>query len=424
MPVCLLNALCAAAGHLRRGIGRLRSFRLRRFVLRLDGGREAFEELYEVGEKIGNGSFGKVYACCERRVCVQTDRYLCAKVVPMQGNHVERDTRLHDDDKRRLLLDFRNLDHPYLVRYYRFVQTSDALYIIMHRCRGPDLPDHVAACGGLLPPSAVQSLACQMLKALEALHSMRMMHRDVKPENFRFDDPRAETLKLLDFGSAKATAGVPASHTVTGTLLYAAPEVFDGVYWNACDLWSVGIVIFFLLTGQLPVETSDVMILRSMHRDPVLMGKGLFRDASLWAEVPGGAKRLVRGLLTTDPSSRLTAEKALAGPWLGDGWRESMRQIPSYGSLSGGDGSDAPSSAKRLNNLNSSLNDLKRSYFVWDLAKAGDGGGSSGGETLDDEWENRTHPAQRRCATRDTSRSPEQRSPGRFPRLTDNLKEA
>lgn len=82
-------------------------------------------------------------------------------------------------------------------------------------------------------------------------------------------------------------------------------------------------MLFLLLSGRMPFDTSDACILRSMHKDPVLNGDNLFRD-SWWHEVPAAAKSLVRGLLTADPSIRLTVEEASKHAWFRDNWQQTV----------------------------------------------------------------------------------------------------
>mmetsp|Transcript_10982 Transcript_10982/g.12716 ORF Transcript_10982/g.12716 Transcript_10982/m.12716 type:complete len:221 (-) Transcript_10982:151-813(-) len=127
--------------------------------------------------------------------------------------------------------------------------------------------------------------------------------------------PTPTILQLLDFGGAKVADETPKAHSVTGTLLYAAPEVFKSFYSRSCDLWSCGIVIFLLVSGHLPFQTSDVTMLRSMHQDPVLMGECLFRGVR-WLQAPRAARSLVRGLLCIEPSCRLTAVAACEHQWM------------------------------------------------------------------------------------------------------------
>ncbi|CAE8639846.1 unnamed protein product, partial [Polarella glacialis] len=183
-----------------------------------------------------------------------------------------------------------------------------------------------------------------------------------------FRDPSATFLQLLDFGSAKPSNDLAKAHSITGTLLYAAPEVFDGVYSRSCDLWSCGIVLFLLVGGQLPFQTSDIMMLRSMHRDPVLTGDCLFRGER-WRKAPERARTLVRGLLTFDASSRLTALAALEHRWIQ--FRDSG-ELPQDGVAEQAEDTDSEeeglSGLRRVGSSKIGLADLKRTYFVWNLA--------------------------------------------------------
>lgn len=283
-------------------------------LLELSGGSKEFEEMYRFGEKIGEGSFGKVFACREISFFPPPD-LRCVKVV-LLNTSPHCITKLKQEERRALFSLLLNLRHPGLVRFHTFAITDDTLYTVMERCCGPTLPDHPGLVSdGLLRPEVVQCLAGQILRAIGALHHIKLMHRDVKLDNFRFADEASTQLKLLDFGFCKATSGKPAQHTVTGTFLYAAPEVFDGAYCHMCDLWSIGVVLFHLLSGQLPFNTSDALILRSMHRDPVLMGNSLFRGAC-WKAVPPEGRALVRSLLEVDPAVRYSAAEAVTHPWL------------------------------------------------------------------------------------------------------------
>jgi len=92
-------------------------------------------------------------------------------------------------------------------------------------------------------------------------------------------------------------------------------------------------MLFLLLSGRMPFDTSDALILRSMHKDPVLNGDNLFRDG-WWQEVPAAARSLVRGLLTVDTDARLSAAEAERHLWLQDDWRDDMDQQPQQMSAS------------------------------------------------------------------------------------------
>lgn len=332
-----------------------------------EGGSATFEDFYELGEKLGEGSFGKVYACQEvvrgssrvtGRRAADGEQRLCAKAIapPRSG-------KLSDAVDKEFLHCLKELRHPSIVRHRRVLQTADTLYVVMDRCDGPELLDHVKARGGFLACKEVRGLARQLLGALAAVHEAGLMHRDVKPQNLRFSCAAATTLQLLDFGSAKASGSEPAKQSVTGTFVYAAPEVFDGFYGSQCDLWSAGVVLFLLVSGHLPFDTADVKILRSMHNDPVLTGDSLIRGEH-WRKAPAGAKSLVRGLLAVDPAVRLTAAGAVQHSWLAgeEDRNDHLGEVATTEGLMGSSGRPP------------ALVGLKRSDFVWDLAACGDGG--------------------------------------------------
>eukprot|EP00931_Biecheleriopsis_adriatica_P026522 TRINITY_DN16140_c0_g1_i1.p1 TRINITY_DN16140_c0_g1~~TRINITY_DN16140_c0_g1_i1.p1 ORF type:complete len:388 (-),score=59.84 TRINITY_DN16140_c0_g1_i1:92-1255(-) len=327
-------------------------------IVLLEGDGSSFRKLYDVDEQIGQGAFGKVFACRDI-TGLQEDERLCVKVLPLKGRKLCRVHSIREEEKFQILCKCLELEHPNIVRYRRFVQTSDALYVVMDRSCGPDLVDYVDGQGGKLPIGEIRTLASQVLSAVGVVHGLGMMHRDIKPENFKFKESSAEALQLLDFGFAKAASGTPAQHTVLGTLTYTAPEVFDGVYCEQCDLWSVGVVLYQLFCGNPPFESSDVTILRSLHRDPLLTGSSLFRGP-VWRSAPEAAQDLVRGLLTVDPAKRSTAHAALADDWL------VLNDCPPAELSS--------CSALRRDASSISVTECmltrQRSYFVWDVSEA------------------------------------------------------
>lgn len=298
-----------------------------------DGG-ENFEASFTLGKLIGHGSFGKVYACQS-----SSNENLCVKIVATSGHHGAHVAKLPKEEKLELLR-----------------------YIVMSRCQGPDLMEHMEASGDL-SMQAVKEISRMMLLAIGAVHSKGLMHRDIKPENFRFKDSAATTLQLLDFGGAKVADETPKAHSITGTLLYAAPEVFKGFYNRSCDLWSCGIVIFLLVSGHLPFQTSDVTMLRSMHQDPVLMGECLFRGVR-WLQAPNAARSLVRGLLCVKPSLRLTAAAACEHHWMQCCDKDSAETSST----------EDQEKDSVVSPFESGSHDLKRTprSFAWNLAAASD----------------------------------------------------
>jgi len=118
-------------------------------------------------------------------------------------------------------------------------------------------------------------------------------------------------LKIIDFGFACLLKEDQALSTKLGTTRYSSPQVFDGRYDSACDLWSCGVILFVLLSGQPPFDgKTDNEVIQAVKR-----GNFAFR-APPWAKVSEDAKELVRSLLKYHPGDRLSSEQALAHPWI------------------------------------------------------------------------------------------------------------
>jgi len=285
--------------------------------MELAGDDSAVQELYTIGDKIGEGSFGKVFQCKDR-FAAPDGSPLCVKVMPLQGRHQPRSVAKSSLEERQYLYSaLLRWRHPNIVRYSKFILTDDSLHVVMERCMGPNLADFMTMNNDNLEVPSVRTAAEQMLSAVATVHESGIMHRDIKTENFQFHDAAATRLQLLDFGFAKHSPRVPMEHTITGSLIYAAPEVLGGIYDHGCDLWGVGVVLFQIFAGYAPFDTSDVNILRSLHKDPVLTGDSLFRGI-VWKRMTKPGKDLIRGLLTVDGSLRLSAEAALEHRWFKD----------------------------------------------------------------------------------------------------------
>merc|ERR550532_771216 len=92
----------------------------------------------------------------------------------------------------------------------------------------------------------------QMLLAVNFLHNRNFVHRDLKPENFLYEKKDSDHMKLIDFGLSKVLATNDKERDVVGTLNYVAPEVLKGSYGKECDVWSLGVITFVLLSGYPP----------------------------------------------------------------------------------------------------------------------------------------------------------------------------
>ena len=142
-----------------------------------------------------------------------------------------------------------------------------------------------------------------MLRALSYSHSLGIVHRDIKPENIMVDFSREKSLKIIDFGSAvEYNRHTERLRDKLGSSLYMAPEIFNEDYDERCDVWSVGVLLYILLTGKPPFTG------HSEHEIKSKMIKGEIKlSEPIWEYVSEDAKSLIRMLLNPVYKKRIFA---------------------------------------------------------------------------------------------------------------------
>lgn len=249
------------------------------------------------GEAEGHGRQGgkrKKFAC--KCVVLRNDPKYIAKL--QEEVNVLRELRGHEN----------------VIRLYDVFCVDNELFIITELGRGGDLfhlltthPKH-----GVTEAYAAKTVA-QMLSAVAFLHCRNICHRDLKLENWVLESGRDvwSALKLIDFGlSTHFTPGHRLSRVV-GSSYYVAPEVLKKSYSEACDLWSLGVIVYMLLSGAPPFYgKNDEAIKGSIVNGEYTFPHELFRDVS------DEAMAFVSTLLSYNTEYRYTADQALTHPWL------------------------------------------------------------------------------------------------------------
>jgi calcium-dependent protein kinase len=161
-----------------------------------------------------------------------------------------------------------------------------------------------------LPEAEAADATKQMLLAVTYVHCHGIVHRDLKLENFLYASQGSTHLKLIDFGFSKFHDTKHRMHTSCGTLAYVAPEVLNRSYTSQCDLWSMGVIVFILLSGHMPFYGKEDAQIRDITKGQFVM------KAEHWSGVSSHAKAFVKGLLEVNPDKRLTAKAALQQPWI------------------------------------------------------------------------------------------------------------
>jgi serine/threonine protein kinase len=266
---------------------------------------------YETIRLLGEGGMGRVYLARQLDLGRQV-------VVKVMHDHIAADAKFCERFARETLLMAR-FQHPYAVTLYdASLNDPQGPCIVMEYIRGISL-DQLLQRNGRLTPARVGRLLYQLCEVLQAAHGLGIIHRDLKPANLMIVDPDTpyELLKVMDFGLAKMlTADQIAQITqanaefAVGTPGYMCPEQARGEEMDGRgDLYSVGVILYELLTGRLPFSgqcTMDLLLAHVNDEPPP------FSFMAAEVEVPAGVEQVVHRCLSKTPDGRPRSARELA----------------------------------------------------------------------------------------------------------------
>jgi calcium-dependent protein kinase len=149
------------------------------------------------------------------------------------------------------------IDHPNVIKLYEVFEDSRYIYLIMEECSGGELFDRIyerISKKSLYSEKEAAKIFRQLMSAICHCHSSKICHRDLKPENLLFLNNTEDDLKVIDFGLSRYFNEINKNkmNTKVGTAYYVSPEVLSGDYDEKCDIWSAGVILYILLTGEPP----------------------------------------------------------------------------------------------------------------------------------------------------------------------------
>jgi serine/threonine protein kinase len=252
---------------------------------------------YKVLEKIGEGGMGEVFKgidlMLEREVAIKSLRPELSR----RQDIVER--------FRKEALVLARLNHPNIATLYNFFRQGNSFFMVMEFARGQPLDEFIAQ-QGVIPWRKALRLVCQALDGLEHAHNMGVIHRDIKPANIMLTT--AGNLKLMDFGIARILHKARLTRTghLIGTLEYMSPEPIQGRDTDArSDIYSLGIVLYEMLTGHVPFEKdSDYALIKSQVEELPQPLRNLI------GQIPLELEQMVLRALAKAPEDRFESAKA------------------------------------------------------------------------------------------------------------------
>uniref|UniRef100_A0A2P2L8V4 non-specific serine/threonine protein kinase n=1 Tax=Rhizophora mucronata TaxID=61149 RepID=A0A2P2L8V4_RHIMU len=264
----------------------------------------SLNDRYVIGEQLGWGQFGVIRVCTDK----STGEVLACK-------SIAKDRLVTSDGARSVKLEIeimtRLSGHPNVVDLKAVYEDVDYVHLVMELCAGGELFHQLEKHGRFCEAEAYV-LFRHLMQVVLYCHEIGVVHRDLKPENILLATKASSSqIKLADFGLATYIKPGQSLHGTVGSPFYIAPEVLAGAYNQAADIWSAGVILYILLSGMPPFWGET----KSRIFDAVRAADLQF-PSDPWDRVTDSAQELVRGMLCTEPSKRLTARQVLDHSWM------------------------------------------------------------------------------------------------------------
>ncbi|KAJ8790341.1 hypothetical protein J1605_021418 [Eschrichtius robustus] len=261
---------------------------------------------FEILRTIGEGTFGKVKLAWH----ILTGTQVALKVVKKRHQSFSSVQALFRD-----VCGMKALNHPNIVKLLGVIDTEETFFVVMEYLSGGDMYRYLKTHGRMTEVEA-RGLFRQLLSALQHCHQRGIVHRDLKPMNLLFDSNM--NIKLTDFGLSNKCDDTGQLDTICGTAPYAAPELLLGQRYSgpAVDVWSLGVVLYTMVTGSQPFVGKDFQELQKQ----ILQGRYPI-PPYLSLEI----RDLLQKMIALNPSDRGTLPDLMRHPWVNVGQKEPLQ---------------------------------------------------------------------------------------------------
>ncbi|XP_052834980.1 MAP/microtubule affinity-regulating kinase 4-like [Drosophila gunungcola] len=265
--------------------------------------------VYKIIKTLGKGNFAKV----KLAIHVPTGREVAIKVIDKTQLNTSARQKLYREVKIMKLL-----NHPNIVRLFQVIESERTLYLVMEYASRGELFDHLVKNGRMRERDA-RVIFRQLVSAIQYCHSKFVVHRDLKAENLLLDQHM--NIKIADFGFGNTFDPNAQLETFCGSPPYAAPELFMGRKYAGpeVDAWSLGVVLYTLVSGSLPFDGGTLKELR----ERVLRGK--YRVPYY---ISMDCENLMRKFLVLNPAKRTSLSAVMSDKWINLGHDEGDKLRP------------------------------------------------------------------------------------------------
>ena len=256
---------------------------------------------YDVIKQLGKGGYGKVYEVRSKKT---GELRACKHLSKLNIKNLEK--------FRREIEILKKLDHPNIIKLYELFESERSLYLIMEECKGGEIFDRIIQriqTKQMYSEKDAAEIFEQVMSCIQYCHNQKICHRDLKPENLLYLNPEREKgnrIKVIDFGLSQYTNRLK---TKVGTAYYVSPEILSGKYTELCDIWSAGVILYILLSGEPPFNGENDSAIYSK----IVKEKFSF-PAKNWKNISNDAKDLISHMLVPE-AERYNAAQVLAHKW-------------------------------------------------------------------------------------------------------------
>lgn len=265
---------------------------------------------YSVLSTLGSGGFAKVFFAIHNPTGV---RVAIKQIPKIQFNEEDN----YDARIRKEIDIMSKTNHPFICSLFDYIETKEFYYIIIEYCQNGSLLSLINK-NGVVKESDAVKIFTELILAVKHLHEdCKIAHRDIKAENILFDCNN--NIKLIDFGLSSSVNDTKFMKTRCGSPSYASPEVITGKSYNfMCDIWSCGVVLYAMVTGNLPFKDDNFSRLAQ---------KIVYAEVEYPTNLSPMLVDLLSKLLIKDFNKRITISEILEHPWVNAKYQEISKFI-------------------------------------------------------------------------------------------------